>query len=639
MCGICGTVGFGTPEDVRGMAERLTHRGPDQDGFFDGVEPAVHLGNRRLSVIDVEGGTQPVWSEDRRVVAVQNGEIYNFRALRERLEALGHTFTSHTDTEVLPHLYQEYGEDFVDHLDGMFAVAIWDLDRKKLLLARDHVGIKPLYLWQQGSHLAFASEVKALLALDGVDARLDVRSLHFLMNVRFVPGSQTLFQGIRKLAPGTLLVWEHGAVRERRYWSLDVRPDRGIRHPADVADETRRLLARAVDDQLVADVPVGLYLSGGIDSSSLVAMAAGQRDAGSIKTFALGFGEPTDELEDAALVARAFGTDHRADTLTMDALSVFPTVTWHVEEPKENAIQLYLLAKNARQHVTVALSGLGGDELFAGYDLFDRLAPLHRVHPLARRARPVLDPAGSVANVLASQLGAMRLDLARRAMDFGLSAGHPAHSYALLRNSWEHDRRLFRAVYTPRAQRLVERQVEAYFTPWFEDGDADLREQVLRAELQNKLVDDFLMNEDRTSMASSLEVRVPFLDRRLVEHAFRIPARVHLHDGKKSVLRAAMADVLPAHTLRKKKWGFTFDPVHQFGKDLQRIARRELTADFLRRQDLFQVDFVHAILDHRRSRLMRWHYFLLWLILGLKLWQELFEEGRSVEELQGRFGG
>ncbi|MBW2255974.1 MAG: asparagine synthase (glutamine-hydrolyzing), partial [Deltaproteobacteria bacterium] len=366
MCGICGTVGFGDPASVRRMARRLTHRGPDEEGFFDNADPPVYLANRRLSIIDVEGGRQPVTSEDGSIVAVQNGEIYNFRELRQDLISRGHVFRTRTDTEVIPHAYEEFGEDFPKHLDGMFAIALWDAKARRLVLARDHMGIKPLYLWQEGTRIAFASEVKALLALDAIDAAMDLDGLHFLLNIRFIPGTRCLFQGIRKLPPGGCLVWEDGFVREHRFWRLSVEPDRCIRTPADCVAETRRLLAQAVKKQLVSDVPLGLYLSGGIDSSTLVAMAADAQTR-PVSTFTLGFNEPTDELADARLVADAFGTDHRESTIEMDALSVFPLVTWHVEEPKENAIQLYLLSRYAREHVKVALSGLGGDELFGGY--------------------------------------------------------------------------------------------------------------------------------------------------------------------------------------------------------------------------------------------------------------------------------
>ncbi len=637
MCGISGTAGFGSSSALRRMAEAIAHRGPDEEGYYEDPERQVFLASRRLSILDVEGGRQPVYSEDRRVVAVHNGEIYNFRELRRELEARGHTVRGRGDSEVIPHLYEEYGESFPLHLDGMFAIALWDLDAGKLLLCRDHVGIKPLHLWRRGSRLAFASEVKALLALDGLEAALDLRSLHFLLNIRFIPGRSTLFRDIRRLEPGSLIVWQDGELRERRFWRLEVEPDPSIRRPEECVERTRELLERAVRKQLVSDVPLGLYLSGGIDSSTLVAMAS--RAAAGVETYTLGFDEPTDELVDARAVAEAFGTRHHEAVIDFDALSVFPQVTWAVEEPKENAIQLYLLSRYASRHVKVALSGLGGDELFGGYRIFDYLRPTvawQRI--LGRRFHQhLLRPVGSLLAAIAGSLGSMRWDLARRGLDYAFSIGLPVRSYLLLRNMWEHDRRLFRAIYAPAAQASIERGVEEFFAPLFERPHADVREDVLRTEFAYKMVDDFLLNEDRTSMANSLEVRVPFLDLELVEFAFSIPAAVKFGNGElKTVLKRAMRGILPPPTLAKPKWGFTFDAYLQFRKDLRELGRRELGEEFLAEQGIFNPRFVRAVLDHPPHPAMRWHYFLLWLILGVKVWQRLFIEGRAPEDCYER---
>lgn len=632
MCGICGTIGFGSADHLRAMAQALIHRGPDDEGVFAQPEEAVFLANRRLSIIDPAGGQQPVSSEDGSVVAIQNGEIYNFQELRTALIAKGHRFHSRTDSEVIPHLYEEYGETFPRYLDGMFAIALYDKRARRLILARDHIGIKPLYIWQRDGRLAFASEVKALLQIPCIDAAMDLNALHFLLNIRFIPGQRSLFAGIRKLAPASVLVWENGRTREERYWRLETSPNPSIRTPEDCIEETRHLLARAVKKQLVSDVPLGLYLSGGVDSSSLVAMAAPEMTQ--LKTFSLGFNEPTDELADARVVADAFRTEHREMTIAFDALSMFPQVTWHVEEPKENAIQLYLLSRFASQHVKVALSGLGGDELFGGYRLFDYLRPLAPLHHVVGRGfnLALLWPLRNVFSLMVSHLGSMQFDLAKRGLDYLFSLGAPERTYLILRNMWEYDRRLFRAIYTPEAQQQIERGVEAFFSPCFQQPVSDMREAVLRAEFAFKMVDDFLLNEDRTSMANSLEVRVPFLDKELVEFAFSIPASVKFAGGElKTVLKAAMIGVLPDATLKKPKWGFTFDSFWQFQKDLRSRAQAELTEPFIRQQGVFNYPFIRNILDHPPHRWMRWHYFLLWLILGVKIWEELFIRKRSVD--------
>jgi asparagine synthase (glutamine-hydrolysing) len=636
MCGICGTAGFGSPEMIRAMADTMVHRGPDDDGYYECLDPEVFLANRRLSIIDVEGGKQPVYSEDRKIVAVQNGEIYNFRELRKELESKGHRFASRTDSEVIPHLYEEYGEAFPEYLDGMFAIALFDLAARRLLLVRDHVGIKPLYIWQSGERLAFASEVKALLATGMFEAGLDLDSLHFLTNIRFIPGERTLFTGVRMLPPATTLIREDGRTRELKYWQVPKEPDTAIKSTGDCADETRRLLSRAVEKQMVSDVPLGLYLSGGMDSSSLVAMAA--RSGRTVNTYSLGFNEPTDELEDSRAVAGVFGTRHHETTIEVDALTAMPEVTWHVEEPKENAIQLYMLSKYASGHVKVALSGLGGDELFGGYRIFDYIRPMVLPERFAGPGinRALLWPLRNIISAMIGSLGSMKWDFAKRGLDGALALGVPERWYPILRNMWEHDRRLFEAIYTPEARKCIEPGVEAFFEPYFRGHHCDIREQVLRTEFTFKMVDDFLLNEDKTSMANSLEVRVPFLDRHLVEFAFSIPAGVKFAGGGlKTVLKTAMEPILPPATLNKPKWGFTFDPYYQFQKDLRDLARKELTGEFITRQGIFNFSFVKGILDHPPHRWMRWHYFLLWLILGVKVWEDLFTRKLKPEDCYG----
>lgn len=619
------------------MADTMVHRGPDDHGYFESHDPPLYLGNRRLSIIDVQGGRQPVYSEDRAITAVQNGEIYNFKELRRDLQSKGHHFASQTDSEVIPHLYEEYGDQFARHLDGMFAIALWDTRKRRLILARDHVGIKPLYVWQSGRKLAFASEIKALLPTGRVLPELDLQSLHFLTNIRFIPGERTLFKGVRMLGPGTVLVCEGGTAMEHRFWQPPAEPDSAITNPDECARQTRDLLKKAVRKQMVSDVPLGLYLSGGIDSSSIVAMASGSGN-GTVQTYSLGFNEPTDELADSRLIAETFGTEHNETTIDFDALSVFPLVTWHVEEPKENATQLYLLSRYASKHVKVALSGLGGDELFGGYRIFDYIRPLVLPERLIGRGvnRALLWPMRNLISAVMGNLGSMKWDLAKRGMDGAMSLGVPERWYPILRNMWEHDRRLFKAIYTPEAQKAIEPAVETFFAPFFQDHSRDVREEVLRTEFAFKMVDDFLLNEDKTSMANSLEVRVPFLDRDLVEFAFSIPAEVKFMDGElKSVLRRSMAGTLPQRTMVKPKWGFTFDSYYQFQKDLGDLARRELTREFVQEQGIFNYSFIDGILSHPPHRWMRWHYFLLWLILGIKVWEDLFIRGMRPEDCYG----
>jgi asparagine synthase (glutamine-hydrolysing) len=625
VCGICGLAGWGNVELVRAMAALLRHRGPDGEGTYTDDAARVFLGMRRLAILDPEHGTQPVSSEDGSVWAVHNGEIYNHRRLRRELEARGHRLRSASDAEVLPHLYEEHGERFVERLEGMFAIALWDARRRILVLARDRLGIKPLYLWQGGGGLAFASEVKAFLPLPGFSARLDAQALHFLLNVRYVPGRASLFAGVERLPAATCLVWERGARRERRYWQPPP-PDRSIQTRDECVEVVRDALERAASEHLESDVPLGLFLSGGLDSSVLLALVSRHRPG--LPTFALGFGDPGDELERARRTARWYGTEHHESTLPRASLATYPRVVWHVEEPKVNASQLFSLAELARRRVTVALSGLGGDELFGGYrahDIAGWLAPIDRA--LGPRSRGVVRALREPLAGLLRSFGGLRWDLARRALDVVLAAGSPARRYLLLRNQWEHDRRMVDRIYTPAFARQVESSLEAFFAPWFDAEPDDPREALLRAELVCKLPDDFLVNEDRMAMAHGLEVRVPFLDHRLVELVYGIPARVRLgRRPYKPLLSAALGHLLPPGLAHMTKQGFAFDSYRLYRRCLRDVARRELDEAFIREQGIFRWELVRAILEHPPSAHLRWHYHLLWLILGLKVWQRLFVE-------------
>ena len=357
MCGICGIAG---PDAARVIVQRmcnsLAHRGPDGEGIYE--NSGVVLGHRRLSIIDLVTGDQPMTNEDGTIWVVYNGEIYNFLDLRRDLEQRGHRFRSQSDTEVLVHGYEEYGLDFLARLDGIFAFGLWDSRHHRLLLVRDYFGVKPLYYHFDGQTLRFASEMKAILMDQAVERQVDFQALHYFLNLRFIPGERTLFEGIRRLPPAHYLLFEEGRVRLGRYFELphDTAPQRDEQY---YVEGIRHYLRQAVRKQLVSDVPLGVYLSGGLDSSAIVACMS-ELGHTPVQTFALGFNEPTDELADAQIVATHFATAHQALALDADPLRYYPEVIWHAEEPKENILQGYLLAQFARQHVKVALGGLGG---------------------------------------------------------------------------------------------------------------------------------------------------------------------------------------------------------------------------------------------------------------------------------------
>ena len=623
MCGLAGMIG---PEAdatvVQRMMAALRHRGPDESGVLS--RPGVCLGHQRLSIIDLSTGRQPIANEDETVWIVFNGEIYNFRELRSELEAKGHRFTTRSDTEVIVHLYEESGATAFARLDGIFAFALWDDRRRCLFLARDHFGVKPMHYQWDGTTLRFASEIKALLADPAVPRELNVQGLHDFLNVRYLPGHETLFAGIERLPPAHYLRWHDGALSLQRYWQLSVDEEPTVT-PAAWAEGIRERLVDAVRRQLVSDVPLGVYLSGGLDSSALVAAASGCASA-PLQTFTLGFGEPTDELADARVVANRFHTVHHELTLGADPLAELPAVVWHVEEPKVNIVQGYLLARFAREQVKVALGGLGGDELFGGYDIYRYIAPLQGLHrwiprrvadgPLAWFSRLAYD---------VQEHAGLRWHEHRLGLQWLASVGNRARMYALLRNAWDYNPDLAGRLYGPALRDLRLRPVEDIFAPYFYNNGTSMVAQALRAEFETKMVDDFLLNEDRVSMAHGLEVRVPFLDRQLVEYAWRIPAALKLDRGEtKALFKRAMTQWLPPETLAKKKWGFTFSSYHQFKKDLKEVAERVLTRERVQEVGWFNYGWIRRVLDHPPHPRLRWHYFMLWMMVGFEIWRQTF---------------
>jgi asparagine synthase (glutamine-hydrolysing) len=628
MCGIAGTFGFGHPALLKAMTDAIAHRGPDGEGFYH--DGPVHLGSRRLAILDPQGGTQPMANEDGSIVVVYNGEIYNYPDLRRHLLAKGHVLRTGCDTEVLPHLYEDEGIDFVRRLNGIFAFALWDRRRQLLLLARDPIGVKPLVYAALDGRLAFGSEAKAVLASGLVRAELDPVSLHLTMNVRYIPGTDTLFTGIRRLGPGEILEMSVGKWSVREQVAIEWTPDPSLSE-ADWLAGIREHASEAVHRQLLSDVPVGICLSGGIDSSSLVAFVR-QRHSGPLKTFTLGFGEPWDETGDARTVAQQFDTMHHELVLHEPALAHLKDAIHFAEEPKVNCLQLYLLHRFVGREVKVSLSGLGGDELFGGYDIYtylQRLAPLRgglpgwiASHGLGRML------ASSAAGI--ASLERPSLDLYARGMEWLASIDDGCRHYLLLRNAWDSNRALVSRVYTREFAAALRTTVRERFEHLF-PGNRPLEAETLLAEFRTKLVNDLLHNEDTMSMAHSVESRVPFLDLELVRYAARIPDDMRFRHGPKGLLKKALSPVLPAWTLDKRKWGFTFDPVEQYRKDLRTMALDVLSPERLRRDGIFQPSFVERVLRARPHQRLRWHYFMLWQMIGLHFWRELFLERASTD--------
>lgn len=634
MCGICGIIDD-NPERrqlITAMADLLWHRGPEKAGYFQSGN--ISLGHRRLSIIDLKTGDQPIYNEDRTIVIVFNGEIYNFPALRTELMRLGHRFATHTDTEVIVHGYEEWGLAFFKELNGIFAFALYDQPKNRLILVRDHFGVKPLHYWHQGKTFLFASEYKALLVHPAVQRRINFQALHCQLNLRYNQADETLIQGIFRLPPASYLIYQDGRIQIQRYYQLPV--NLNFRLTEDEAVEgIRHHLQQAVKRQLISDVPLGVYLSGGMDSSSLVAMmAAAQVEP--LHTFTLGFNEATDEFEEAAIVARRFGTHHTTTALTLEPLEHFPETIWHAEEPKINLLQGFHLSAFVARSLKVVLGGLGGDELFIGYDIYRYF---WLVRHLIRNRPTGWSPAilNSFSGLLFRAQNATRIlkwDEYRRGLQMLCSLHDPLKYYLILRNCWDYDQKFARELYQPTFYQQSFSAVHTYFDPIYEQcRELPLLDAVAYLEFHSKMVNDYLLVDDRMSMSHGIELRVPFLDRELVEFAFTIPAQMKMRSGQtKYLLRKAMAPYLPPVILQKKKWGFAVNPYEQFNKDLKRVALRILTPTFVRRQGIFNYDYLRRILDYPPDPRLRWHYNFLWVALGVAIWEQMFIASPRVGE-------
>lgn len=637
---------------LRAMNEAQRHRGPDGEGYFlDGSTNSVlfhdeacpsdqvgacGLAHRRLAILDPARGLQPMQSRDGRLTVLLNGEIYNFESLKRRVKT--YPFQTDCDTEILLALYRESPdrpEQWLQDLDGIFAFALWDHDRKRLLLARDPFGVKPLHVVQGQDELLFASEIKSLLAA-GIPARLNRSALHAFMNVRYVPGLDTLFEGVDRFPPGHFAWVEAGRLSETTsFYRLPDASEPSFASPEEVIEPIRKTYREAVESQLLSDVPVGVSLSGGLDSSMNAAEASrAYRETRSIRsgdqilrTFTVGFGEPTDEIEDARLIAERYQTQHTEQMLENRALNRMPEVIRAVEEPKINILQGYQLYEVVQRHVKVLLSGLGGDELFAGYDIHrycNRLGFLHG--PLMQALQPWMAGPLSRGGWAAHQaILPRRLDQYRMGGQILLSGGDPTQFYLRLRNAWDMDRGAYDWIYAKPDEFRALPSIRSRFEPTLE-GSGSVLTRVLRTEFQTKMVNDFLLNEDRVSSAHGVESRVPFLNRELVELAFRIPDAWKMRGSETKVLwKQAAAKELPTSILKKKKQGFTFSSYHQWGKDLRSAVAAEENREWCEDTGLFNYGFIRDVLEAPPHPHLRWHYFMVWMMLGFKHWQEIFD--------------
>jgi asparagine synthase (glutamine-hydrolysing) len=619
MCGVAGKIDFGGPVDhhvVARMCAVMEHRGPDSRGVRTADGAAI--GAQRLAIIDVAHGDQPVTNEDGSVIAALNGEIYNFAELRDRLARGGHSFRSHVDTEVLAHLYEEHGERMVDHLRGMFAFAIWDARRRRLLLARDRPGKKPLFWARRGDRVWFASEVRALFADPDLRPEVDPRAIDAYLALQYVPHPLSAFRGVQKLAPATTLSITEGGEHETRYWALD----HGAKLEGVSFDEAGERVRAAVSEatriRLVSEVPLGAFLSGGVDSSAIVACMA-EHTTEPVKTFSIGFPEREfDELEYARTVAKRFGTDHHEFVVEPDALSIMPTLARHYGEPyaDPSAIPSFYLSELTKRHVTVALNGDGGDESFAGYSRYqaNRLlgwlrsqsAPLRLVGLLARGL-----PEGARDNSPRAR--------ARRLL--GTAGMSPPERYLSWMTPFPEERRA----------RLLRPELAASLggfdptervrTAWAASPAGDLLDVMLDVDVQTYLPDDLLVKIDIATMAYSVEARSPLLDHRVMELAASLPASYKLGPGgvTKRVLKEAFRDDLPDDILDRPKKGFGVPLRHWFRDELRDMPREMLLDPGARTRAWLEPSEVERLIEEHRDERAD-HSLRLWTLLMLETW-------------------
>jgi asparagine synthase (glutamine-hydrolysing) len=609
MCGICGIAsprGAADLDRLAAMSATLVHRGPDSFGEY--AEDAVAIAARRLSIIDLETGDQPIGNEDGSIQVVQNGEIYNYRDLRRDLERSGHRFRTHGDTEVLIHLYEEDGDRFARRLRGMFAIAIWDARLRRLVLARDRFGIKPLYYRHVDGELAFASELRALPR-----GEIDPDAVAAFLAFNSIPGPLTIFRDTRKLQPGHVLTWEDGDVRIERFArpaparAGEVRTD----DEAELVEELRARVRDSVRAHLVSDVPVGVLLSGGVDSSLLAALAA-QETSEPLRTFSIGFEERSfDELTDARRVAERYGTHHAELVLRPDAALLLPALADAFDEPfaDSSALPTYLVSQLAAHDVKVALSGEGGDELFGGYYTYVADLLAERVGGVARLARPAVE-------LLPSSDAKASFDY--KAKRF-VRAAHlpPLERHHGWKEIFSADAR---AELTGRVDEFD--PVDLLRARYAETAGAEELARLQDVDLGTYLVDDLLVKTDRASMAHSLEARVPYLDTAVTNLALALPTRAKIRGlAKKVLLRKAAAPLLPPEIVNGKKRGFSIPAAAWLRGDLEPFARETLSADRVRRQGFFEPRAVTRIIDDHvagREDLSR----QLWGLLAFTLWHE-----------------
>ena len=620
MCGICGIINHQRDRvveqhEIQAMCDAIIHRGPDEEGQY--LNGPAGLGMRRLAIIDLSSGQQPIFNEDRTAAIVLNGEIYNHLELRRELEARGHLFRTHADTEVILHAWEEYGDSCPTYLNGMFAFAIWDERQQRLFIARDRLGKKPLYYYHDGHRLLFASEIKAILQVPGVPRDIDPQALDHFLTFEYIPAPLSIFRAIRKLPQGHWLKLQEGRLEVRRYWSLQYSASQ--RPEAELAEEFVALLRDAVKIRLMSEVPLGAFLSGGLDSSAVVAMMS-QTAASGVKTFSIGFDNATyNELPYARAVARHFGSEHYEEIITPDAVRLTERIVRQLDEPLGDfsVFPTYMVSEMARKHVTVALSGDGGDELLGGYETYIAERMARRYSRLPRWLRQgLIEPVVGLLPPTEKKKGF--INKSRRFIEgCRLPADLQHVRWMIFLQEAEKQLLYSQGLQEALAGRDPYDFIRSAFSASGSPVPLDQQEYV---DIVTYLVDDIMVKVDRMSMAVSLECRAPFLDYRVVEFCASLPAHLRLN-GKRSkyLLKTALTGILPAEILNRRKEGFSIPIKSWMKEELRPMMLDFLSPQALQRTGCFEPGHVERLVrEHLEGR--ENHSHRLWALLMFQMW-------------------
>ncbi|MBI2654856.1 asparagine synthase (glutamine-hydrolyzing) [Candidatus Woesearchaeota archaeon] len=609
MCGIAGFYGFEEKALLKRMADIISHRGPDGEGYY--TNRNVMLASRRLSIIDLATGDQPIFNEDKSIAIVYNGEIYNFQELRRDLERKGHRFYTNTDTEAIVHSYEEYGIECLKSFNGMFAFALYDDNKKQLLLARDRCGVKPLYYaLLKGNSLLFASEIKSILQHPEVKREVDLDALNQYIRLRYVPGKKTMFKGINKLLPGHCLIASKKNIKIGKYWELDIDVNEEIDENYAIG-KLRSTMQNAVKLQMISDVPIGSFLSGGLDTSAIVAFASKVSDK-PINTFCMGFGESTDEFEYARAVADKFKTSHKELVVKFNLFDEFPKMIWHMDMPKRN-LYPYLVYKEVAKHIKVIHSGMGGDELLGGYvhryDYMDCIAGRKKSNNSQLPYNKIFSK-----EEYNDKIAKIR------------KARNPAEAYSFITSADAgFDSKQLKGIYSEKLKGKINSSVSGEFEDYFKEKGANPVEQAFYAEFNVKMPNDFLAVEDSMSMANSVEARVPFLDNNLIDFCFSLPARLKIRDGSgKYILRKMVSGVLPKKISKRKKWGFATTTHSLYKSELRDIAQNMLPNGVLACKKYISRTFIEKVLKEKVSEKNTQNYNLLWNLVAFEIWHKIY---------------